>query len=417
VILVVQTKTVQSKAKFNIFTLGKFYVSQGGTVISEDSSRSRRMWEVFKFLLSYRNQSISPEEILERIWPEKDYSDPGTAMRAQVFRLRQALKNGDSEPSVSDNIVFSQGSYHWENNVECWIDVDRFEAYCRAAVGQSLSEPNQAANLYRKAIALYKGKYLPETTYSEWSEPLRAYYHDIYLNAIYSLTDLLKRKRVYTDIIMLCEQASAIDYFDEHIHEIMLEALIAEGQTARARAHYNEVTSVFYREMGVKPSGEMKKLYRQVGIETGSFELDLGTIQENLKSKKAISGAYFCDPEMFRYLYKLEQLRSERNDHPVLLCLITVAHGNFTKPPADQLKSVMLNLKDVIMGSLRKGDLVTSWNEAQFLLLLPGLNREQAMAVLERIESVFLRRYSLYDLVMHKKVESLYQLEGDYHFQ
>jgi two-component SAPR family response regulator len=412
----VQVQAVKSKAEINIYTLGKFYVSQGNAVISESSSRSRRMWEVFKYLLSFRDQSVNPEEILERIWPEKDYSDPGTAMRAQVFRLRQALKNEDSEPSISDNIIFSQGAYRWENKVECWIDVDQFEAYLRQADDLVVSEPNQAINLYRQAISLYKGKYLPESTYSEWSEPLRAYYHDLYLNAIYALADLLKSKRAYGDIIQLSEQASAIDYFDENIHVIMLEALIAEGQTARARAHYNEVTSAFYREMGVKPSDEMKKLYRQVGIETGSFELDLSTIQENLKSKKAVSGAYYCDPEMFRYFYKLEQLRSERNDHPVLLCLITVTASNFAKPPAEQLKGVMHNLKDVIMSSLRKGDLVTSWNEAQYLLLLPGLNREQAIMVLERIENSYHSRYTLDSLQMHNKIESLYPLEGDSHF-
>lgn len=412
----VQVQTVKSKAEINIYTLGKFYVSQGNNVISESSSRSRRMWEVFKYILSFRDQSINPEEILERIWPEKDYSDPGTAMRAQVFRLRQALKNEGQEPSISDNIVFSQGAYRWENRVDCWIDVDQFAACCREADDLRNGEQNQAVNLYRQAISLYKGKYLPESTYSEWSEPLRAYYHDIYLNAIYSLADLLKVKRAYGDIIKLCEQASSIDYFDETIHVIMLEALIAEGQTARARVHYNEVTSALYRDMGVKPSDEMKKLYRQVGIETGSFELDLSTIQENLKNKKSVSGAYYCDPEMFRYFYKLEQLRSERNDHPVLLSLITVTAGNFTKPPADQLKKVVQNLKDVIMRTLRKGDLVTSWNEAQFLLLLPGLNQEQAMMVMERIENAFHSEYSLNDLVMHKKIESLYPLEDDSHF-
>ncbi len=411
-----QAQPVKRKAGINIFTLGKFYVSQGNAVISENSNRSRRMWEIFKYLLSFRNQSVNSEEILERIWPEKDYTDPGTAMRAQIFRLRQALKNEDSEPSVSDNIVYRQGVYSWENKVECWIDADQFEACSREAGELQASDPKRAVNLYHQAIGLYKGKYLPESAYSEWSEPFRAYYHEIYLNDIYSFSDLLKSRRAYRDIIKLCERASAIDYYDEKIHIIILEALIAEGHTARARAHYNEVSSAFYHEMGVKPSDHMKQLYRQVGLETGSFELDISTIQESLKSKKAVSGAYYCDPEMFRYFYKLEQLRSERSDHPVLLCLITVASGNYSKPPAGQLKGVMHNLRDVIMSSLRKGDLLTSWNEAQFLLLLPGLNREQSMIVMERIEKAFHSQYALQGLVIHKKIESLYPLEGDSHF-
>lgn len=411
-----QVQIVNKKVNISIHTLGKFYISQDGIVISNSSNRSRRMWEVFKYLLSYREKSIKPEDILDRIWPEKDYTDPGTAMRAQVFRLRRALKLENAESSLSDNIVFNQGSYHWEDNIDCWIDVDHFEDYCKQADEARSTDPTQATSLYRQAVTLYKGKYLPESTYNEWSEPLRAYYHDLYLNAIYSLSELLKRKRLYAEIIKLCEQASAIDYFDENIHILMLEAMIADGNKARARAHYNEVTSVFYREMGIKPSAELKKLYRQVGLETGSFELDLSTIQENLKNKKAVKGAYYCDPELFRYFYTLEQNRSERSDVPVLLCLITITGSSYSKPPEKLLNSVMINLKDVISNSLRKGDLFTTWNEAQFLLLLPGLNREQALMVMDRIEEVYLENNSLNGLVMHKKIESLFPLENDSHF-
>jgi two-component SAPR family response regulator len=411
-----QVNAMIREAKISINTFGKFFIRQGDILLSDSSSRSRRMWEVFKYLLSNRDKSFYPEDILDNIWPDKDYADPGTAMRAQMFRLRQALKADDLMPSLSANIIFSQGCYRWENKIDCWIDADQFEAYCEQAQSLIIKDPEQAILLYRKAINLYKGKYLPESSYSEWIEPIRVYYHDLYLNAVFAVNKYFKRKKDFSAIIQTCEQAATIDYFDERIHISMLEALIADGQTTRARVHYNEVTSAYYREMGIKPSNNLKNLYRQIGAEEGHFELDLSAIQDGLKDKETVEGAYYCDPGLFRYFYKMERLRNERNGQSILLCLLTLTAPDSLTAPADKLKNVMFDLQDTIMSALRKGDLFTKWNDAQFLMLLPGLNKEQAMNVMARIEKLYSAKYSLEGLTLRKKVDSLLPLEGDAHF-
>lgn len=411
-----ETELKAVECKINIHTLGKFFIRQGDNLVSENSSRSRRMWEVFKYLLSNREKTFFPEVVLDNIWPDKDYSDPNTVMRAQMFRLRQALATDCPDSSLASNIVFSQGCYRWENKVECWIDIDEFENLANRAKNESSTDPEKAIKTYHRAIMLYKGEYLPESAFSEWVVPLRTYYHDLYLGCVFELADLYKANRAYGEIIRLCELASSIDYFEEKIHVRLIEALLAEGQTTRAKAHYNEVTSAFYREMGIKPSDALKSIYRLIGLEAGSFELDLGTIQEGLKGKEVVNGAYFCDAELFRYFYKLERLRGERSGKTVLLCLITITNPDYSMPAAETLRDVAGNLQEVILDSLRKGDIVTRWNDAQFLMLLPGLNREQAGFVMDRTEKLYLAKHSLNGLVLHKKVESLLPLEGDAHF-
>ncbi len=399
-----------------IFTLGKFYISQNNSIITESSSRSKRMWEIFKFLLSNRGKSFFPENILEKIWPESDYADPSMVMRAQIFRLRQTFNNKEAKISLVNNIVLSQGCYSWEDNVEYWLDVDELESLVNEAGLLVDKKPDEAIRLYRKAIALYKGQYLPELSFSEWIEPIRSYYHDIYLGCLLDLVSLLKARKNNLEIVKLCEQAIAIDYFEEIIHIRLIEALLAEGHITRARSHYNEVTSIFYREMGIKPSDHLKSLYRLVGSEPGSFELDLLTIQEGLKGKESDGGAYYCDAELFRYFYNLERARVERNGQSVLLGLFTLTAPNYTLPDKNLLTEVMQNLQEVILDSLRKGDLVTRWNDAQLLMLLPGLNREQADIVIKRIENNFHKHYSLNGLTLHKKVESILPLDSDAHF-
>jgi len=405
-----------TRQQIQIHTLGKFLIRRGDEVLSESSSRSRKMWEVFKYLLSNRDKSFFPEEILDNIWPEKSYNDPNTVMRAQMFRLRQALSVENPDNNLASNIIFSQGCYRWEEKVNCWIDADEFEDYANQAKDKSAINSEEAINSYTHAINLYKGEYLPESAFSEWIVPVRAYYHDLYLNCVYDLADLYKAMHANNEVIKLCEQAATIDYFEEKIHIKLIEALLAEGMTNRAKAHYNEVTSAYYREMGVKPSAELKSLYRLISLESGSFELDLSTIQEGLKGKEVINGAYFCDAELFRYFYKLERLRGERSGKSVLLCLVTITNPDYSMPAAAPLKEVMNNLQEVILEDLRKGDLVTRWNDAQFLMMLPGLNREQAADVMDRIEKSYIKDYSLRGLSIHKKVESLLPLEGDAHF-
>ncbi|MEW6243779.1 MAG: bacterial transcriptional activator domain-containing protein [Bacillota bacterium] len=47
------------------------------------------------------------------------------------------------------------------------------------------------SDLYRKAISLYRGEYLPECPYQEWVLPARHYYRRIYLKCVSSLVHLL----------------------------------------------------------------------------------------------------------------------------------------------------------------------------------------------------------------------------------
>ncbi len=295
-------------------------------------------------------------------------------------------------------------------------EADEFEDTVMQAKMLSAENPDEAIKLFYRAIDFYQQEYFAASTTDRQNFPRSSYHQEIFVSAVYDLVDLLKDKKAYEKIIKLCEKAIEVEYFEEGIHIRLIEAMLAEGMTARARAHYDVVTSAFSREMGVKPSAEMRRLYEQGGLESGSYEIDLLTIQNDLKSSGLADGALFCDVDQFRYSYKLEQLRCERNGLSVFLCMLALIDDDYTIPPEHLLEETVENLKNVILCSLRKGDLVTSWNDGQFLLLLPGLNREEAARVMDRIENAYSRSYSLQSLKIQKKVESLFPLEGDSHF-
>lgn len=390
-----------------IYTLGSFSVVHDGLVLSESSGRSRRMWQVFKFFLTNRYRLYSPAAVLEAISPDNDYKDPNLVLRALIHRLRRTLRSEVANLSLADNLFSTQGGYIWRDVAAYDCDADRFEALVKAAEAPVSDDSSKATAHYRQALQLYGGRYLPELEYCDWVEPQRSHYHELFTRSVLGLSRLLAVSGAHAEIVRICEQALALEYFDERIHETLMRTLMDQGAYQRARTHYSEMSTHFYQEMGIKPSVKLRDLYRHAAYEESSFELDLSNIQENLSAESVKQGAYFCDAELFRYFYNLERARMERNGSTAILVLLTLASPAVGHADSSVLRRVMQRLQDVITSRLRKGDVVTRRNEAQFLLLMPGLTREQAERVLHRILAEQSDQSFLEDLVLYRKVQTI----------
>lgn len=384
-----------------IFTLGQFLVQRNDVIISKDTARSYRLWELFKYLITNRDKEIYSEVILENLWPEQEYADPRHTLRTLIYRLRQVL-DGKSAGTEQSYIKFAHGTYSWNSEQPYWLDVEAFEQLAREGQDLSITNPHEAIQRYLAALSLYKGDYLAELAYSEWVIPIRNYYHRLYLQSVLDLIALLEKSRRYAEVINVCEKAFLIEFFEEDFHLSFLRALLKEGKTRQARNHYEYATSVFYRELGIKPSPALGELRRLMQADDPAAALDLTSIQDSLLDRRALDGAFFCDPEVFRFLYKLEARRVERTGKAVFLAMLTVAAAHPDGTPGQSIKAIMPQLQEQVVAGLRRGDVVTRWNESQILMILPGLNFEQAEMVMERILTPIksnpqLKGYNLYN--------------------
>ena len=61
-------------------------------------------------------------------------------------------------------------------------------------------------------------------------------------------------------------------------------------------------------------------------------------------------------------------------------------------------------LLDIICKDLRSGDVLTKWNESQFLVMLPGTTFEQADKITARIQRKFELKCKEKDIVMRRRV-------------
>ncbi len=370
-------------SKLEITTLGKFEVKRAGQLLSQDSSY--RVWELFKYIITNRNTGIVPELALENLWPDQEYSDPRGAVRALIFRLRKTL--GQSPTKDQDYIVFSQGCYHWNKSVDYWLDVEEFENKAQQALFLKQNQPEQAEDLLLQAVDLYGGEYLPESYYCQWTIPVRNYLQSLYLQVVMELMELLAARGDNSKIITICEQALRTYPYEEDIHRYYLKALVNEGRIKQARNHYTYTTNKFYQDLGIKPSADLQRIVQAAG--NRQLEgLDLNSIQNHLQEKADNQGAFVCDAEVFKEIYKLERRRGERLGLSVFMALVSIM-DNTHRNDTSLVKKGMDQLETFLVNSLRKGDVITRWSSNQYVLMLPGLAYEQGEKVMERIKDGF----------------------------
>jgi DNA-binding SARP family transcriptional activator len=392
--------------KLRIYTLGRFVVCRGTESLSDDHCRSRKIWDLFMYIITNREKPLTPENITETLWPKQDYDNASSVVKNLVHRLRRRVDAADTD-ALNSLLINAHGCYSYYPDYKYWLDAEEFEKLCHEARDLVRIDPNQACAKYRQALELYNGEYLPESPYSDWLLPIRHYYRQLFIESVTKLLSLLKELKQYSQMLEECKKALSVEQFEESLHVRYIEALLGEGETSRARAHYEYCSSLFYQEFGTKPSPALTKLYRAILQQDGKTEIDFKDIHDVLSEADEAEGAIFCQSDVFRILCKMKRRMAEREDIPIHVGLIALYTGGYQMPPEDDLYEKMNVLKDLLAETLRKGDVCSAWNENQYAILLPGANQEQAGAVLNRVTESFDQNYPQHDLILQISAHSL----------
>lgn len=395
------------KQKLQIGMLGGFSLTYGDRTVNDQIIRSKKIWIPLEYLIAFRNREVSQNELIELLYPSGKSDNPGNALKTLVFRIRAVL-DGLGYMDGRDMLVHYRDSYAWNPDMDFEVDVDRFERLCKKAASAQFGDAERIA-AYLEAIDLYKGDFLPMSAYEPWVMPLSAYYHNMYLNAVHSAVEMLRALERHTEVARVCRQAIAIDKYDEFLYYNLILALVELKNPQAALAQYKEMTDIFYGEFGVTPSKELMALYKEIAKDARGVETDLAAIKELMSEESEAGGAFYCEYEVFKDIYRLEVRAAERTGNTLYLCLIT-ANGKTGAPPSVKtLNSAIGKLRACIAGSLRRGDAYARYSVSQFILMLPGTTYETGSVVVERILRRFYRENPRAAVVLSHSLQSFYE--------
>lgn len=74
-----------------IYTLGHFEVTLGKKVLSDSYKRSQQLWNLFKYIVTYRDIRVIQENLFDILWTEKECDNPIKALQNLIYRLRTLL--------------------------------------------------------------------------------------------------------------------------------------------------------------------------------------------------------------------------------------------------------------------------------------------------------------------------------------
>ncbi len=274
------------KNRLNIFTLGRFDVIAGDENIFVKTSSYHKVWKLFKFLITKRENTPEIEVMMETLWPGQKVKDINHTFRNLIYRLKSVLKlNGNKK---EEYINLREKTYEFNfNSDNYWFDALEFESLSLEADNQNRINYRDAIKIYKKAIPLYNGFYLPGLVYEDWTFYSRNFYHKRYIQDVRKLVNFLNADQSYEEIVDICEDFFNYEMFDETIHFLYLQALLELNNKTKAGAHYDYYNSLFKQELGLEFCSEIRSICKGIKPRTDQFlQINLEEFRNEFYLKK-----------------------------------------------------------------------------------------------------------------------------------
>ena len=376
-------------ATIKIFLLGKFDIMVDGKSASKVLSNSKKGRMMLEYLVLHKDESISSSDLYEVLWPNEASSNPESALKTLVSRMRAAL--GKFDETLGKCIVTSRGAYRWNSDLPCTIDVFEFEEMCRELSKATVMNRAIEEKL-EKALSMYAGDLIAGNDGESWMVSRSAYYHTLYLRTAYLAIRLLKENKDYEGIIRICRRALDVDAFDETMHLELMEALVKTNRSNEALVQYRHATNLHYNYLGMRPPEKIQNFYKQIIQADQSLGMDIDSIRKSLQESDPTNGAFICEYAIFKDIYQLLMRNFSRLGNNMFLAIVMLSSSSGQVIEPLVLDGAMRQLLNSMIASLRKGDTVTRYSPSQYAILLPSVSYETGRMVLERIRNSFYRQ-------------------------
>ncbi len=387
-----------------IHMLGRFEILVRGEPALWQLKNATKTLNLLQCLL-LRQNPVPHDELIEALWPENESANPSSALRTMLHRFR-ALVDDSGIQELKNCILTNQGTYQWNPNLPCDVDILELEQLARQA--QKEPEIPEQLELYQQILNLYAGPLLPATAEELWVMPRSVHYHDLYLSCILQMIELYKAQEDYGNILRVCRLSMEVEPYDERLHMELMLALTKVGKNHEALSQYYYVTDLQYKQFGTPPSEELRTLYKMIMQADQQTENDIDAIQQAIEMEDTLGGAFVCEYEIFKDIYQLQRRMLERFSTTIFIALFTMRDPYHEKLEPLVLDSIMREFLEIARRTLRRGDTISRYSATQFVVLLPAVSYESGNQIMNRVKKSFHQSYLRTSAILSYKLRPLH---------
>jgi len=225
--------------------------------------RNGKALTILKYLLAHRSRPVSQDHLMGWLWPHSNLKKARWSLNSAMHGLRKLLSecpasSGSANPYV---VVLEEGYYRLCPEVQILSDVDEFDHYYEE--GRCLEREStieQAAAHYERAISLYRGEYLVEDLYEDWTMVERERLSNAYIDMLGRLANYYYETGQHQESIRACYRVLEKDRCHEESYRLLMRSYSRLGLRGRALRQYRLCERILRQEYGTAPSPETRAL-------------------------------------------------------------------------------------------------------------------------------------------------------------
>ncbi|QIP82891.1 AfsR/SARP family transcriptional regulator [Streptomyces sp. Tu 2975] len=204
-------------------------------------------------------QIVSVHRLIDELWGEQPPANATNALQAHVARLRRLLpvpEPGSGEPHHEWIVTRSLG--YVLRLGRAGTDADRFHRLAAQGRAAAATDPEQAAELLRQALALWRGPALEGSVLGDICAAEAAQLEENRLTALEALYDACLRAARHGEITGELEELTTDHPMRERFYDLLMLALYRCGRQAEALSVYDRARRRLVHELGVEPGPALR---------------------------------------------------------------------------------------------------------------------------------------------------------------
>ncbi|MDI9420391.1 MAG: hypothetical protein GX228_04525 [Firmicutes bacterium] len=338
-----------------VWFLGSFQVEVDGNCIPVVDWRSKKALTLFKYLSSHPGKKIPRDRLIELLWSNSDPESSIHNLHTTVYNLRRSLFPKGKKGNNHSVISYCNGLYWFDPPDGFYTDVFDFQSMTKTGYELDCVDPDEALSVYLQTLAIYRGDFLEEDLYEDWTIALRTNLREQYIEVALRTAELLvERRRDFNQAIQVCRNALNYDSTREKLHQAIIKYLLEQGRNVDAILQFKECVKILEDEVGLEPSEETCMLIQRL---------------KNAANSGAETG------NTARITDRFSVQRALKKGGELLLLFVTA--------PRHLEENKVLNY---LANSLRQGDLICKWDQNHIGIYLNATDSVGVKVVSKRLE-------------------------------
>lgn len=256
-------KNSREEASLVIETLGGFHVYVDGREVSnKDWGRDKTIQLLQFFVTARHRRGLHKEQIVDRLWEDASVDEGMRNIKVALHGINKALEPNRKAREEAKYII-RQGVTYQLSEKNVWIDAEAFDQVLALDSLNVKDNPEQSKQILKYATDLYKGSYLPNRVFDDWTSTERERLQLLAINAMISLGELTLETNP-TESIRLAQEALIIDEAWEEAYRLQMMAYAQKKNRPQVIKTYQLCTKILDEAYGIDPLPETKRIYDEV---------------------------------------------------------------------------------------------------------------------------------------------------------